>query len=63
MPELQQREWLIQAKSKLEATVKMCQEHNIEKYLHFSNVAGEIQSKLDKEMVKDLRKEVQDGIV
>ena len=36
----------------------MCQEHGIEKYLHFSNVAGEIQAKLDKEMVKDLRKEL-----
>jgi hypothetical protein len=40
--DMDKREWLIQAKTKLEAMVKLCKAHNIEKYLHFSNVAGEI---------------------
>ena len=53
--DVQQREWLIQAKTKLEATVRMCKDHDIEKYLHFSGVAGEIQGKLSPEMVKDYK--------
>ena len=33
----------------------MCMDHKIEKYLHFSTVAGEIQSKLPPDLVKDFK--------
>jgi hypothetical protein len=50
-----QREWLVQAKSKLEDITRMCKEHGIEKYLHFSTVAGDIQSKLPEDLIKDFK--------
>jgi hypothetical protein len=50
------REWLIHAKNRLEATVALCKEHNIEKYLHFSSVAGIVQSKLPYDMTRDFKK-------
>ena len=53
--DMAQRDWLIQAKSKLEATLKMCKEHNIERYLHFSSVASEVQSKFPAELTKDFK--------
>ena len=53
--DLVQREWLVQAKTKLAATVTMCREHGIEKYLHFSTIAGDIQSKFSPEVVKDFK--------
>ena len=43
--DMAQQDWLILAKSKLESTLKLCKEHDIERYLHFSSVASEIQSK------------------
>jgi hypothetical protein len=53
--DMEKREWLIQAKSKLEATVKLCHTHNIERYLHFSSIAGEIQSKFPPDLTKDFK--------
>ena len=53
--DMEQREWLVQAKSKLETIRAMCMDHKIEKYLHFSTVAGEIQSKLPPDLVKDFK--------
>ena len=53
--DMQQRDWLILAKSKLESTLKLCQEHDIERYLHFSSVATEIQSKFPPELTKDFK--------
>ena len=53
--DMQQRDWLILAKSKLESTLKLCQEHGIERYLHFSSVAAEIQSKFPPELTKDFK--------
>ena len=53
--DMAQRDWLIQAKSKLEATLKMCKEHNIKRYLHFSSVASEVQSKFPAELTKDFK--------
>jgi hypothetical protein len=53
--DMAQRDWLIQAKSKLETTLKMCQEHDIERYLHFSGVATEIQNKFPPELTKDFK--------
>ena len=50
------REWLIHAKNRLEATVTLCEEHGIQKYLHFSSIAGLVQSKLPAEMVRDFKK-------
>ena len=53
--DLAQREWLVQAKTKLAAILTMCKEHGIEKYLHFSTIAGEIQSKFPAELTKDFK--------
>ena len=53
--DLAQREWLVQAKSKLESLVRMCRDHEIERYLHFSSVAGEVQSKFPPELTKDFK--------
>lgn len=50
------REWLMNAKNKLDATVTLCEEHGISKYLHFSSIAGIVQSKLPYDMVKDFKK-------
>ena len=50
------REWLIHVKNRLEATVTLCEEHGIQKYLHFSSIAGLVQSKLPTEMVRDFKK-------
>ena len=50
------REWLIHAKNRLEATVTLCSDHDILKYLHFSSLAGIVQSKLPWDMVKDFKK-------
>jgi hypothetical protein len=50
------REWLLHVKNRLEATVALCKEHNIEKYLHFSSVAGIVQSKLPYDMTRDFKK-------
>ena len=36
-----------------EATVTLCTDHNILKYLHFSSIAGIVQSKLPYDMVRD----------
>jgi len=47
----QQRDWLIRAKAKLESTLQLCQDHDIEVYLHFSGVSREIQHKLPAKMV------------
>jgi hypothetical protein len=52
---MMKREWLVQAKSKLEAITNMCKDHGIEKYLHFSTVAGDIQSKLPEDLMKDFK--------
>lgn len=54
--DMSQRDWLVQAKSKLEGIVTMCKEHGIEKYLHFSTVAGDVQSKLPSDLIKDFKK-------
>ena len=53
--DMEQREWLVQAKSKLETIRTMCRDHRIEKYLHFSTVAGEIQAKLPPDLMKDFK--------
>jgi hypothetical protein len=50
------REWLIHAKNRLESTISLCKDHKIEKYLHFSSVAGIVQSKLPYDMTRDFRK-------
>ena len=50
------REWLIHAKNRLEATVTLCTDHDILKYLHFSSIAGIVQSKLPYDMVRDFKK-------
>ena len=50
------REWLINAKDRLEATVTLCDEHGISKYLHFSSIAGLVQSKLPEDMIRDSKK-------
>ena len=50
------REWLINAKDRLEATITLCDEHGISKYLHFSSIAGLVQSKLPEDMVRDFKK-------
>ena len=50
------REWLIHAKNRLEATVTLCTDHDILKYLHFSSLAGIVQSKLPWDMTRDLRR-------
>ena len=50
------REWLIHAKNRLEATVTLCTDHDILKYLHFSSLAGIVQSKLPWDMVRDFKK-------
>ena len=52
----ERREWLITAKDRLEATVALCEEHKISKYLHFSSVAGIVQSKLPADMMRDFKK-------
>lgn len=53
--DMEQREWLVQAKSKLDTIRTMCRDHNIEKYLHFSTVAGDMQGKMPADMVKDFK--------
>ena len=50
------REWLINAKDRLEATVTLCDKHGISKYLHFSSIAGLVQSKLPEDMIRDSKK-------
>ena len=50
------REWLISAKDRLEATTTLCEEHNISKYMHFSSIAGLVQSKMPEDMVRDFKK-------
>ena len=54
--DIAQREWLVQAKSRLEGIVTLCKEHGIERYLHFSTVAGDIQSKFPAELTKEFKK-------
>lgn len=60
-----QREWLIQAKSKLENIQKMCADHKIELYLHFSTISADIQSKFSAELTRDwklvLKKHMQES--
>ena len=50
------REWLINAKDRLEATITLCDDHNISKYMHFSSIAGLVQSKLPEDMTRDFKK-------
>ena len=50
------REWLIHAKDRLEATITLCEEHGITKYMHFSSIAGLVQNKLPADMVRDYKK-------
>ena len=52
----EKREWLINAKDRLEATVSLCDEHKISKYLHFSSVAAIVQSKLPDDMIQEFKK-------
>ena len=54
-PDMAQRDWLILAKSKPESTLKLCKEHDIERYLHFSSVASKIQSKFHADLTKDFK--------
>jgi hypothetical protein len=54
--DVQCREWLIHAKERLEATVALCTDHNILKYMHFSSIAAIVQSKLPDDMVRDFKK-------
>ena len=46
----QVRDWFVHAKSRLEATVELCEEHGITKALHESALASIIKSKLNVEM-------------
>jgi len=55
---IQQREWLVRAKGRLQSIVKMCKDHKIEEYLHFSTVAGDIQSKFSPDIVQDYQFEL-----
>jgi hypothetical protein len=52
------REWLIHAKNRLESTISLCKEHKIEKYLHYSSVAGLIQTKMPVDMTREFRKKL-----
>ena len=52
----QMRDWLVHAKTRLEATVELCEEHGISKALHESALASIIKSKLNQEMSKKIRK-------
>jgi hypothetical protein len=54
--DVQCREWLIHAKERLEATVALCTDHNILKYMHFSSIAAIVQSKLPDDMVRYFKK-------
>jgi hypothetical protein len=52
------REWLLNAKNRLESTISLCKEHKIERYLHYSSVAGLIQTKLPVDMTREFRKKL-----
>ena len=54
--DVERREWLINAKDRLEATVHLCEEHKISKYMHFSSIAAIVQSKLPADMIRDFKK-------
>ena len=44
------KDWLFHARAKLEATLKLCEDHGILLYLHFSKIVNVVQSKLDTRM-------------
>jgi hypothetical protein len=50
------RDWLVHAKTRLEATVELCEEDGISKALHESVLASIIKSKLNQEMSKKIGK-------
>ena len=46
----QVKEWLLHAKTKLEATFKLCEEHSILQELHYSGVVNAVRGKFDAKM-------------